>query len=76
MADRRRGGIPLASTNAPWPGRPIGSPEAAAYFAKQCEDAIEWARTKAKVLDESQRQEMIALFEEARKIYVDKASGH
>ena len=57
------------------PGRPIGSPEAAAYFARQCEDAIEWARTKAKVLDESQRQEMIALYEEARKIYLDMASG-
>lgn len=57
------------------PGRPIGSPEAAAYFAKQCEDAIEWARTKAKLLEESQRQEMIALYEEARKIYLDMASG-
>ena len=57
------------------PGRPSGSPEAADYFARQCEDAIEWARTKAKVLDESQRQEMIALYEEARKIYLDMASG-
>lgn len=57
------------------PGRPIGSPEAAAYFAKKCEDAIEWAKTKANVLDESQRQEMIALYEEARKIYLDMASG-
>ncbi|MCH8275581.1 MAG: CehA/McbA family metallohydrolase [Armatimonadetes bacterium] len=52
-------------------GRPIGSPEAAAYFAEQCEDAIEWAKTKAKVLDESQREEMIALYEKARQIYLD-----
>ncbi len=57
------------------PGRPIGSREAAEYFAKQCEDAIEWAKTKAVVLEESQRQEIIALYEEARRTYLDMASG-
>ena len=56
------------------PGRPIGSPEAGAYFAKQCEDAIEWAKTKAKLLDESQRGEMIALYEKALQIYLEMAS--
>ena len=57
------------------PGRPIGSPEAATYFAEQCEDAIEWARTKAKLLDESQRDEMIAIYEKALQIYLDMAAS-
>jgi hypothetical protein len=72
-------GIPVFAHTSPIyvevPGRPIGSPEDAAFFTKWCEDAIEWAKTKAKLLEESQRQEMIALFEKARKIYLDKASG-
>ena len=71
-------GIPVFAHTSPIyvevPGRPIRSPEDAAYFAKQCEEAINWAKTKAKVLNESQRQEMIALYEQARKIYLDMAA--
>ena len=57
------------------PGRPIGSAEDAAYFAKQCEDAIVWAKTKAKLLDESQRAEMVALYEKALQVYLDMAAA-
>lgn len=68
-------GIPVFAHTSPIyidvPGQPISSPEAAAYFAKQCEAAIEWAKTKAKVLDESQREEMIALYEKARHSYLN-----
>lgn len=56
------------------PGRPISSPDDASYFAAQCDLAIEWARSTAKLLDESRRQEMIELYEEARQIYLDMAA--
>ena len=57
------------------PSRPISSPEDAAYFAEQCALAIEWAKSTAKVLDESQREEMIELYEKARQIYLDMAGA-
>ena len=57
------------------PGHPIYSPEDAAYFARQCEGALEWVKTRAHVLEESQRQEMIALFEKARNIYLEMAAA-
>lgn len=56
-------------------GQPITSPEDAIYFAEQCEVAIEWATNTAKLLDESQRQEMIQLYEKARQIYLDMAGS-
>ena len=71
--------IPLFAHTSPIyvdvPGRPISPPEDAAYFAEQCGLAIEWARSTAKLLDESQRQEMIELYEEARQIYLDMAEA-
>ena len=51
-------------------GQPITSPTDAAILAEWCEKAIEWARTKANVQTEAQRQEMITLFEKAKAIYL------
>ena len=56
------------------PSRPISSPEDAAYFAEQCALAIEWAKSTAKVLDESQREEMIELYEEA--LHISRSIGN
>ena len=68
-------GIPVFAHTSPIyvevAGRPISSPIDAAYFAEQCNLAIEWARNTAKYLNESQREEVIELYEEARQIYLN-----
>ena len=45
-------------------GRPAHSAEDAAYFVVWCDEAIRWAKEKARFHDESERREMIALFEQ------------
>ncbi len=46
------------------------SPQDAAFFVQWCDRAIEWAKTEARFLDQSQRREMVALFEQAKAVYV------
>jgi hypothetical protein len=70
-------GIPLMAHTSPIyisvDGKPPRSPDDAEALMKEIDKAIEWARTDARYLEESQRQEVIALYERARKVYLDQA---
>jgi hypothetical protein len=69
-------GIPVMAHTSPVyisvDGKPPRSPEDAKVLIKGADRAIEWARSTAKYLDESQRQEVIALYERARKVYLEQ----
>lgn len=65
--------IPLMAHTSPFyvevPGSPLSSPEDAAFLARWCARAIKWVETQANVHEESQRNEMIALFRRAKAVY-------
>ncbi|NOY58417.1 MAG: CehA/McbA family metallohydrolase [Calditrichaeota bacterium] len=69
-------GIPVLAHTSPIyinvDGRAQRSPEDAAYLAKWCDYAIEWARNKARYLHESQRQEIVELFTKAKAVYLQQ----
>ena len=71
-------GIPLMAHTSPIymdvEDEPRSSPRDAAFFLKWVEEALVWARQKAKIPDPLQRQEVIRLFEKARKLYREMAS--
>ena len=50
-------------------GQPTRSSEDAAFFMGWIDESLDWVRNEAKIPDPEQRQEMIYLFEKARKIY-------
>ena len=50
-------------------GQPTRSSGAAALFMGWIDESLDWVRNEAKIPDPEQRQEMIDLFEKARKIY-------
>ncbi len=70
-------GVPLMAHTSPIyvdvDGKPRRSPEDAAFLAGWCDRAIEWAKTEARFQYDWQREEMVALFEQARAIYVEQA---
>ena len=70
----RRKGIPLMAHTSPIyvevGGEPTRSSEDAVFFLKWVDEALRWVKTEAKVSVESQRQEMIEIFEAARQVYV------
>ena len=51
------------------PGSQIWSKSAAEFLKTECEKAILWAKTEAHYHSESQRREVVALFEKARQVY-------
>lgn len=51
-------------------GKAARSPEDAAFFAAWCDQAIQWARTQARFHDEAERDEVVALFERAKAVYL------
>jgi hypothetical protein len=53
-------------------GRGRVSQQALEELAGQVEQLIEWTRATARVADDAQREEMLALFREARRIYRDR----
>jgi hypothetical protein len=71
-----RPGIPLMAHTSPIyinvDGKPPRSPEDAEVLMRETDRAIEWARTNAVYLDELQRQEVIALYQRARKVYLEQ----
>ena len=71
-------GIPLMAHTSPIyidvDAQPRTSARDAAFFLKWVEEALVWARQKAKIPDPMQRQEVIQLFEKAREIYRQMAS--
>lgn len=50
-------------------GKPRRSPQDADLFMSWIDESIGWLRTQARVPEEGRRQEMIALFERARRVY-------
>ena len=70
----RRKGIPLMAHTSPIyvqaGDEPTRSSEDAAFFLEWVDEALRWVKTEAKVSQESQRQEMIDIFEKARQVYV------
>ena len=68
-----RDGIPLMAHTSPVyvevDGQPTRSSEDAAFFIGWIDESLEWVRNEAKIPDPEQRQEIIDLFEKARKIY-------
>ena len=71
-------GIPLMAHTSPIymdvGTEPRTSSRDAAFFLKWVEEALVWARQQAKIPDPLQRQEMIRLFEKARKLYEEMGS--
>ena len=71
-------GIPLMAHTSPIyldvEAEPRTSPQDAAFFLKWVEEALVWARQKAKIPDPLQRQEVIRLFEKARELYEEMIS--
>ena len=71
-------GIPLMAHTSPIyldvNAEPRISPRDAAFFLEWVEEALVWARQKAKIPDPMQRQEVIRLFEKAREIYRQMSS--
>ena len=69
-------GIPLLAHTSPIyievDSKPRRSPEDAAFLAEWCDRAIDWARNQARFAVEGQREEMIALFEKAKAVYVEQ----
>jgi hypothetical protein len=71
-------GIPLMAHTSPVyisvDGKPPRSPQDAEVLMRGTDRAIEWARTTAKYLDESQRREVIELYESAKKVYLEQTN--
>ena len=71
-------GIPLMAHTSPIyidvDAEPRRSSRDAAFFLKWVEEALVWARQKAKIPDPLQRQEVIQIFEKARELYHAMAS--
>ena len=69
-------GVPVMAHTSPIyidvDGRARRSPEDAAFLAGWTDRAIEWAQTEAKFQYEAQRDEMIALFERAKAVYLEQ----
>ena len=67
-------GFPVMAHTSPIyaeiPGSKIWLEEDAAFLAKKCDVAINWAKTRAKFHTEIQRKEVIELFEKAREKYL------
>ena len=57
------------------PGMPRRSAADAARFIKWIDEGIEWLRKHAEMPQESEREEMISLFEQARAVYVSQAGA-
>jgi hypothetical protein len=72
-------GVPVMAHTSPVyiqvDGQPRSSPEDAAFLADWTDRAIEWARSEARFQFETQREEMIALFERAKRIYLRQMPG-
>ncbi len=72
-------GVPVMAHTSPIyidvAGRPRRSPEDTAFLAEWTDRAIEWARTEARFQYETQREEVIALFERAKAIYLDQLAA-
>ena len=68
-------GIPLMAHTSPIyisvDGKRPRSPDDAEVLIKEIDVAIAWARTDARYFEESQRQEVIALYERAKKVYLE-----
>ncbi len=66
-------GIPVVAHTSPVYIRVAGAPrrsaEDAAFLAQWVDEAIGWARTSARFESERQREEVVALFERARRVY-------
>ena len=85
IAVRAHGGAEVASQGAPQQAHtspvwvelagesPLCDAEDVEVLLGWCDDAIEWARSEARFLDESQRRGMIELFTEARRVYLDRS---
>ena len=54
-------------------GKPRRSAEDAAFLAEICDRTIAWAKTTAHYQSESQRREVVALYEKARAVYAEQA---
>jgi hypothetical protein len=69
-------GIPVMAHTSPIyvtvEGQRPRSPEDATVLAGWTDRAIEWARTEAKFHDDAQRQQVIALYERAKKVYLEQ----
>jgi hypothetical protein len=81
IAARAHGGARVAGQNGPQQahtspiyvevdGRPTRSRADAEVLAGWCDDAIDWAKTRALFHSEAQRREVVALFEQAKQVYV------
>lgn len=68
-------GIPSVAHTSPVylvvDGKPTRSREDAAFLLSWCDSALDWAKTKAR-LDPSQREDVVALFERARRVYLQQ----
>jgi hypothetical protein len=66
-------GIPVMAHTSPIyisvDGGPTRSPEDAEVHMRSIDGSIEWVRTKARYIEESQRQEVIDLYERAKTVY-------
>jgi hypothetical protein len=69
-------GIPLMAHTSPIyisvDGGPTQSPDDAEVLMRSIDGSIEWVRTRARYMEESQRQEVIDLYERARRVYLEQ----
>ena len=72
----QQNGVPLMAHTSPIyvnvDGTTRTSSPDAMLLVSYVDRAIEWAQNEARFKDESQREEMLALFREARKYYADQ----
>jgi len=57
-------------------GAPIRSSPDAAALEKAVDAAIDWAKTRARYQRDAQRAEVIALFEQAKRVYAERLGAH
>ncbi len=72
---RQRGVPPMAHTSPVYltvSKQPVWSDESAGFLASRVDAAIEWARTQANFETAEQKDEVIALFERAKRVYTKK----